>query len=68
MHFNELLLIQMVLLQILNHWGYDGFDRHVDAVTQFYREKKDLCTKAAVKHLTGVIFYPNRSIIFLLNK
>lgn len=47
-------LSQMVLFQILNHWGYDGFDNHVDTVTQFYREKKDLCIKAAQKHLTGL--------------
>ncbi|XP_045158771.2 kynurenine/alpha-aminoadipate aminotransferase, mitochondrial-like [Mercenaria mercenaria] len=47
-------LSQMVLLQILNEWGYEGFDQHVEIVTEFYRQKKNICLKAAEKHLTGL--------------
>lgn len=43
----------MVLLQVLEHWGYEGFDSHVQQVADFYRKRKDQCIKAAEKHLTG---------------
>ncbi|XP_052255800.1 kynurenine/alpha-aminoadipate aminotransferase, mitochondrial-like [Dreissena polymorpha] len=47
-------LSQMLLLQVLSHWGYDGFDHHVREVTHFYKEKKDQCIRAAEKHLKGL--------------
>ena len=43
------------MYQVLNQWGYEGFFKHVDKVTEFYRERKDQCMKAAEKHLTGSI-------------
>ena len=46
---------QVVLLQVLQEWGYVGFDHHVDNVTEFYRKKKEMCIKAAEKHLTGLL-------------
>jgi kynurenine/2-aminoadipate aminotransferase len=42
-------------LLILKEWGYEGFDNHVETVTEFYRQKKYMCLKAAEKHLTGLL-------------
>ncbi|XP_060578972.1 kynurenine/alpha-aminoadipate aminotransferase, mitochondrial-like [Ruditapes philippinarum] len=47
-------LSQATLLLILKEWGYEGFDNHVETVTEFYRQKKYMCLKAAEKHLTGL--------------
>ncbi|XP_052774425.1 kynurenine/alpha-aminoadipate aminotransferase, mitochondrial-like [Mya arenaria] len=47
-------LSQVVLCRILEQWGYEGFDQHVDKVTDFYRQKKDQCIRAADKHLKGL--------------
>ena len=47
------LLLQVALLLVLQHWGYDGFAQHAENVAEFYRMKKDECLKAVEKHLTG---------------
>ncbi|KAL4236869.1 hypothetical protein ACF0H5_005254 [Mactra antiquata] len=47
-------LSQMVLLEVLKNWDEDGFFKHVDKVTNFYRQRKDQCIKAAEKHLNGL--------------
>lgn len=32
---------QMITFKLLEHWGYDGFLRHGDAVAAFYRARRD---------------------------
>ena len=44
------------MLLVLNHWGYDGFDQHVEKVSEFYRKRKDQCLAAVEKHMKGLIF------------
>ncbi|ELU04387.1 hypothetical protein CAPTEDRAFT_156025 [Capitella teleta] len=48
------MMSQMLVSELLNMWGMDGFLKHVDEVVDFYRDKKDSTIKAAEKHLTGL--------------
>ncbi|KAL6306562.1 PLP-dependent transferase [Sparassis latifolia] len=47
-------LTQMIALKILQRWGYDGFKRHADAVSGFYRQKRDAFEDAMKCHLAGL--------------
>ncbi|KAI0695366.1 PLP-dependent transferase [Cytidiella melzeri] len=47
-------LTQSITFSILNAWGYDGFKTHTHAVSQFYREKRDVFETAMRKHLAGL--------------
>lgn len=47
-------LSQVALLLVLQHWGYEGFEKHVENVSEFYRRRKDLCLAAVEKHMTGL--------------
>ena len=40
---------------VLDHWKYDGFEQHVEKVSDFYRTKKDQCLAAVEKHMTGIV-------------
>ncbi|CAO1612828.1 unnamed protein product [Sympodiomycopsis kandeliae] len=44
---------QGVVLAILEHWGIEGFLRHVDKVAGFYQSRRDFFDAAAQKHLQG---------------
>ncbi|XP_064617176.1 kynurenine/alpha-aminoadipate aminotransferase, mitochondrial-like [Liolophura sinensis] len=47
-------LSQVLLLKLLQDWGSEGFDKHVEKVASFYRERRDICLKMAEKHLKGL--------------
>ena len=40
---------------VLDHWKYDGFEKHVEKVSDFYRARKDQCLAAVEKHMTGIV-------------
>ncbi|KAL6078964.1 AADAT isoform 2 [Balamuthia mandrillaris] len=45
---------QMILLKMLQHWGHEGFHRHVAVVEQGYKERRDKFVELADKYLTGL--------------
>ncbi|KAG8913035.1 hypothetical protein FRC00_003208 [Tulasnella sp. 408] len=47
-------LTQAVTYSLLSHWGYEGFQQHVDYISGVYRRKRDLFVAAMQKHLTGL--------------
>ncbi|KAF4523134.1 hypothetical protein B566_EDAN003149 [Ephemera danica] len=47
-------LSQMLVLQILNHLGWDGLREHADGIRDFYRHRRDEMLRLAEKHLTGL--------------
>ncbi|KAG6330493.1 hypothetical protein ID866_8597 [Astraeus odoratus] len=47
-------LTQAITLALLEKWGYDGFYTHTQAVSEFYREKRDVFEKAMRMHLDGL--------------
>ncbi|KAG9051199.1 hypothetical protein FS837_011314 [Tulasnella sp. UAMH 9824] len=47
-------LSQAVAYSLLSHWGYDGFQQHVDYIASVYRRKRDLFATAMRKHLEGL--------------
>ncbi|KIO34445.1 hypothetical protein M407DRAFT_16961 [Tulasnella calospora MUT 4182] len=47
-------LTQAVTYALLNHWGYDGFQQHVDHIASVYSRKRDLFISAMQRHLTGL--------------
>jgi tryptophan aminotransferase len=47
-------LTQAVVSKLLNSWGYDGFTAHIERVSSFYAEKRDIFKHAMKKHLTGL--------------
>lgn len=47
-------LSQVLIAELFNLWGLDGFLQHVKEVRQFYRGKRDAILQAAEKHLTGL--------------
>lgn len=48
-------LTQVITLAILDAWGYDGFWRHTEAVSAFYRERRDVFEAAMRRHLDGLV-------------
>ena len=54
---------------VLDHWKYDGFEQHVEKVSDFYRARKDQCLAAVEKHMTGtyivqvLLFASTRSLL-----
>ncbi|KAG8923021.1 hypothetical protein FRC01_013327, partial [Tulasnella sp. 417] len=47
-------LTQAVTYSLLSHWGYEGFQQHVDYLASVYRRKRDLFVAAMQMHLTGL--------------
>jgi kynurenine/2-aminoadipate aminotransferase len=45
---------QAMAATLLNHWGHDGFFKHVDSVSEFYREKRDVFLECAERRLKGL--------------
>ena len=47
-------LSQAVALKLLQHWGREGFERHVQAICTFYRGQRDAFLQSATRHLDGL--------------
>ncbi|XP_077984374.1 kynurenine/alpha-aminoadipate aminotransferase, mitochondrial-like [Glandiceps talaboti] len=47
-------LTQTLAIKLLDDWGMDGFKQHVDGVSEFYLERRNLLLASAEKHLTGL--------------
>ena len=47
-------LTQAITYKLLDAWGYEGFRIHVEQVSAFYRDKRDIFEAAMKKHLTGL--------------
>ncbi|KAJ1540169.1 hypothetical protein HK096_011425, partial [Nowakowskiella sp. JEL0078] len=47
-------LSQIVVLELLNHWGLNGFMKHCDEVAAFYKSKRDSFIRCAERRLKGV--------------
>ncbi|KAJ3559125.1 hypothetical protein NM688_g522 [Phlebia brevispora] len=47
-------LTQTISYALLNAWGYDAFKQHTEAVSQFYRGKRDVFEAAMKKYLGGL--------------
>nr|KAF6478873.1 aminoadipate aminotransferase [Molossus molossus] len=45
---------QLMVLQLLHHWGEEGFLAHVERVIDYYRKQKDALLAAADKWLSGL--------------
>eukprot|EP00096_Caligus_rogercresseyi_P015740 TRINITY_DN8215_c0_g1_i2.p1 TRINITY_DN8215_c0_g1~~TRINITY_DN8215_c0_g1_i2.p1 ORF type:complete len:302 (+),score=61.44 TRINITY_DN8215_c0_g1_i2:62-907(+) len=47
-------LSQVLVSELLDRWGLDGFMEHVGKIEGFYKEKRDVMHAAGVKHLDGL--------------
>ncbi|KIM40662.1 hypothetical protein M413DRAFT_446079 [Hebeloma cylindrosporum] len=47
-------LTQAVVSKLLHSWGYDGFTAHIERISSFYAEKRDIFEHAMKKYLTGL--------------
>jgi tryptophan aminotransferase len=47
-------LTQAITHTLMSAWGYDGFRRHTEKVSEFYRAKRDVFEHAMKKHLDGL--------------
>ncbi len=47
-------LTQTIAYALLNSWGYDGFKTHTLAVSQFYKEKRDVFERYMKRYLDGL--------------
>lgn len=47
-------LTQTIAYALLNSWGYEGFKTHTLAVSQFYKEKRDVFEGYMKKYLDGL--------------
>ncbi|KAF8904208.1 PLP-dependent transferase [Mucidula mucida] len=47
-------LTQVIILSLLNSWGYDKFLAHTEYVADFYRRKRDTFEGAMHRYLTGL--------------
>jgi len=47
-------LTQEIASALLRSWGYDGFKAHTEAVSDFYRQKRDTFERALRIHLAGL--------------
>ncbi|TPX65016.1 hypothetical protein CcCBS67573_g08246 [Chytriomyces confervae] len=45
---------QLMVQKVLEHWGIEGFLKHTDAVSGFYKSKSQFFIECAKKHLTGL--------------
>lgn len=46
-------LPQLMAYQLLEHWGHDGFFKHVEQVSNFYRQKRDEFVECLDRHMNG---------------
>lgn len=47
-------LAQILAVAVLGRWGYDGFLKHTERVSEFYRQKRDVFEAAMRRHLDGL--------------
>jgi tryptophan aminotransferase len=47
-------LTQAVVYSLLEKWGMEGFVRHTEVVSRFYKEKRDVFERAMRKHMSGL--------------
>jgi len=47
-------LSQIILLEILENQGFDGFLQHTKKISEFYRDRMHTFLKLVEKHLTGL--------------
>lgn len=47
-------LSQLLIYELLNSWGFEGYRDYVKKVRDFYRGQRDFTLRAAEKHLTGL--------------
>jgi kynurenine/2-aminoadipate aminotransferase len=45
---------QLMAYELLSRWGLDGFLQHVDKVSAFYKEKRDMFVECLDRHLKGL--------------
>ncbi|CAG0897934.1 unnamed protein product, partial [Darwinula stevensoni] len=59
----------ILLLELLNKWGWEGFDEHVRQVRCFYQSQRDIMLAATQKHLSGLVeWYIPKGGMFLWMK
>ncbi|XP_078071249.1 kynurenine/alpha-aminoadipate aminotransferase, mitochondrial isoform X2 [Mustelus asterias] len=46
---------QLMVLQLLQQWGQDGFLKHVDSVVEFYAKQRDAMQLSAERWLKGLV-------------
>ncbi|KAF5374493.1 hypothetical protein D9615_009117 [Tricholomella constricta] len=47
-------LTQAIVWKLLDSWGYEGFKKHTENVSEFYRTRRDVFERAMQKHLSGL--------------
>ncbi|KAG8960043.1 hypothetical protein FRC03_007120 [Tulasnella sp. 419] len=45
---------QVMAHALLQKWGYDGFRKHCDGISQIYRNRRDIFEAALRRHMTGL--------------
>lgn len=48
-------ITQAMTLGLLQHWGEEGWEKHLKSVCTFYRTQRDHFLKSAETHLTGLV-------------
>lgn len=48
---------QMMAIVLMREWGVEGFLKHTELVTEFYRKRRDLFVTLAKKYLDGLVEY-----------
>lgn len=44
-------LVQMLVFRLVEHWGDDGFEKHVISVSDFYKDRRDFMESCLSKYL-----------------
>ncbi|KAF8072229.1 PLP-dependent transferase [Lyophyllum atratum] len=47
-------LTQAIVFKLLDSWGYEGFIKHTEKVSAFYRARRDVFERAIQMHLSGL--------------
>ena len=47
-------LTQAIAYTLISSWGYDGFRKHTEEVSNLYRVKRDIFEKVMKRHLEGL--------------
>ncbi|XP_072371854.1 kynurenine/alpha-aminoadipate aminotransferase, mitochondrial isoform X1 [Scyliorhinus torazame] len=59
---------QLMVLQLLQQWGQDGFLKHIDSVVEFYAKQRDTMQLSAERWLKGLVEWhvPSAGMFFWL--
>lgn len=49
-----MLILQILVLKLFEHWQLDGFDKHVKSIQRFYQSQRDSMLAGAKRWLTGL--------------